>query len=98
MAYDPQLDRLDTVIRGMYRMWRGRLHEHLESYGLTEAQGVLAFQDQPYPRTEKQVFELIARCPAVVPAAQQLLAQYQWIEGDTRKEYYEDEAVLRKGA
>ena len=93
MVYDPQLERWDVVLRGMYRMWRGRLHEYLAQYGLTEEQGVLAFQDQPYPRTEKQIFELIQRCPAVLPVAQLLLAQYTWSEGDTRTEYYKKEAA-----
>jgi hypothetical protein len=96
--YDPQLERRDVVLRAMWRMWNGRLRENLAEYGLTEEQGVLAFQDQPLPRTERQVFEMIQRCPAVMPVCERLIAQYIWTEGDTRKEFYKNEAVLRKCA
>jgi hypothetical protein len=98
MVYEQQLERRDVVLKSMWKMWNGRLRDYLAEYGLTEEQGVLAFQDQPFPRTEKQIFELIARCPAVMPVAERLLAHYIWTEGDTRKEFYKNEAVLRKSA
>jgi hypothetical protein len=95
MVYDQQLERRDVVIRGMWIAWKGTkaLRQGLLDLGLTEAQGNLAFQDQPKPRTEKMIFETIQRCPEIIPIAELMLAQYIWLERDSRKEHYKEKAA-----
>lgn len=87
--YDQSLERRDVAIRSMHRMWSGKLRRDLLALGLSEAEGATAFQDQPYPKTERLVFETIARCPAVVPVAEKLLATYIANEWEARKAHYQ---------
>lgn len=100
--YDQALERRDVAVRSLHRMWHGRLREELLMLGLTEDQAVLAFSDQPYPRTERQVFETLRRCPAVAASAEQLLSYYILETSESRQEHYQrsriDETVsLERG-
>jgi hypothetical protein len=89
MPYDQSLERRDVAIRSMYRMWHNKLRKDLLALGLSEADGAKAFQDQPYPKTERLIFDIIQRCPAVVPIAEKLLAQYISNEWEDRKAHYQ---------
>lgn len=91
MPYEQALERRDVAIRSMYRMYHNKLRKDLVALGLSEADGAKAFQDQPYPKTERQVFETIQRCPAVMPVAEKLLAQYISNEWEDRKAHYHKE-------
>jgi hypothetical protein len=101
LAYEQGLERRDVAIRGLYRMYHGRLHGDLMRFGISPEEAAAAFENQPFPRTERDVFAAIRRCQKVAEVAEKLLAHYILLEWEDRKHWYEGdrrEAVLRASA
>ena len=88
--YDPSLERRDVAVRALHRMWHNRLRDELGTLGLTKEQAVLAFEDQPFPRTERHVFDTIRRCPQVAFASEKLIAKYIFLTWEERRDYYQE--------
>ncbi len=96
MPYEQELERRDVAIRSMHKMWHSRLREELLALGLTRDQATLAFADQPFPRTERDIFDTIHRVPAVAPAAEKLIAHYVGETWESRQDYYRRKVNTRE--
>jgi hypothetical protein len=94
MDYDPALERYDTAIRSMFRLYhRQHGRELLAELGLTEEQAKRAFQDRPYPRTQQMLFEVIRRERAVLDAAVEMMRRYAKETGPTRQKHYRKDKI-----
>jgi hypothetical protein len=92
MTYDPQLDRYDTAIRAVLRLYRSGHWKLLAELGLTRKQHAAAIDrgllEVGFPRTERLLFQFLPYCPALVEAATELLARYWSLSARSREFTY----------
>lgn len=81
VGYDPALDRIDVAIRSLVRLYRSAHWKLLANYGLTRKDHAGPLSDALLEietiKTEDGVFELLRFCPFLLPAAIEMLREYQ---------------------
>jgi hypothetical protein len=98
-GYDPALDRLDVAIRMLVHLINGTMQvkgsaqwKLLASYGLDRKEHAGRLSDALLEigsiNTEDGIFELLRACPFLLPAAIEMLREYQEKYAISRQYHY----------
>lgn len=97
--YDYELDSFAVAIRAIWLLWRRGQWGLLEKLGLSEkaidkglSQASMQFSR---PRTERQLFYVLSRCPMVADAALDVLRRYYEACGESRTEFWQALDLLK---
>jgi hypothetical protein len=91
-VYDPAFDRIDVAVRGLVNLRGNGKWPLLARYGITRKEHDAVMRDALLEietiKTEDGIFELLRMCPFLLPAAIEMLREYQEQYAVSRRYHY----------